>query len=312
MAHSGIEIRPIALITARAARAQDADLPLLVDALNARGLTATIVDWDDPAVDWARFALGILRSTWDYSARLGEFLGWLERAALVTRICNPPEVIRWNLDKHYLAELRGAAVATVPTAYAEPGDDAAAVLGEYLQAQAAAELVVKPAVGSGSRDAQRYARTAVPAVLAHLSRLLGEHRSALLQPYLERVDEQGETALIYFHGEFSHAVRKGAVLRRGAAPTRALFAPEAIVARTPATDELEFGARVLERLPFDMPLYARIDLVRDVDGAPCVLELELAEPSLYLAYSARASERLAAAVAALLERSGRAHYLGRN
>lgn len=33
---------------------------------------------------------------------------------------------------------------------------------------------------------------------------------------------------------------------------------------------------------FGVPLYARVDLVRDDDGRPCVLELELVEPSLFL------------------------------
>jgi len=191
-------------------------------------------------------------------------------------------------------------VATVPTAYADPGDDAGAVLANFLEQQAAAELVVKPSVGAGARDAQRYARAAVPAMREHISSLLAQRRGALLQPYLDRIDEQDEAALIFFNGEFSHAIRKAPVLRRGGAPTRALFAPETIAVYSPQDDELELGARVLARLPFDMLLYARIDLVRDADGVPCVLELELAEPSLYLAYAHGAALRLATAVAALL------------
>ena len=235
MAPSDAALRPIALISARAARAQDADLPLLEAALRALGLGVAIVDWDDAEIDWSRFALAMIRSTWDYSVRLSEFLNWLDRAALATRILNPPDVIRWNLDKHYLGELQRAGVPTVPTAYVEPGDDAGKVLDSFLQVHAAAELIIKPAVGSGARDAQRHPRAAVAEMCAHLSRLLAGKRSALLQPYLERIDEQGETALIYINGEFSHAVGKTAVLSRGHAPTRALFAPEEIVARTPGS-----------------------------------------------------------------------------
>ncbi len=124
MANTAAAARSIALITARAARAHDADLPLLEAALGARGLRAEIVDWDDASVDWSQFALVLLRSTWDYSARLGEFLSWLARTATLTRIFNPPDVIRWSLDKHYLAELHRSGVRIVPTAYAEPGEDA--------------------------------------------------------------------------------------------------------------------------------------------------------------------------------------------
>ena len=297
MLSSDADFRPIALISARVARAHDADLTLLEAALGALGLEVAIVNWDDANTDWSRFALAIVRSTWDYSARLSEFLNWLDRAALATRILNSPDVIRWNLDKHYLGEVQGAGVLTVPTAYAEPGDEAGKVLDSFLQVHEAAELIIKPAVGSGARDAQRYPRTAVTEMRAHLSRLFAGMGSALLQPYLERVDEQGETALIYINGEFTHAIGKSALLVRGHSPTRSLFAPEQIVARTPAADELELGARVLGRLPFKNLLYARLDLLRDAHGAPCLLELELAEPSLYLGYSVNAAARLARAVA---------------
>jgi O-ureido-D-serine cyclo-ligase len=292
--------RPVALITARAARAQDADLPLLSAALQARQIPAMIVDWDDPQVDWSGFALAVLRSAWDYSARLPEFLDWLSRAARVTRLVNPPAVIRWSLDKHYLAELQRSGVATVATAFAEPGQDAAVVLERFLREHSARELVVKPAVGSGARDAQRHERTAVAAIGAHISGLLAAGRSALLQPYLERIDEHGETALIYINGRFSHAIVKTAILERGQAPSAALFAPESIAAHRPDHDELEVGARVLAQLPFAAPLYARVDLLRNAAGVPCLLELELAEPSLYLAYESEAAARLATAVAELL------------
>jgi glutathione synthase/RimK-type ligase-like ATP-grasp enzyme len=305
MARPGAAFRSIALITAHAARAQDADLPLLQAALGARGLSAAVVDWDDAQVDWSRFALLVIRSTWDYSLRLVEFLNWLDRAALATRVFNPPAVIRWNLDKHYLSELQRADVPTVPTLYAEPGDEAGNVLDRFLHEHGAAELIIKPAVGSGARDAQRYPRAARAALRAHIARLLSERRSALLQPYLQRVDEQGEAALIYIGGAFSHAIVKAAVLSPGHAPIRGLFAPEQIAALTPNAEQLELGARVLAALPFDDLLYARIDLLHDEHGVPCVLELELAEPSLYLGYSPDAPARLAGAIAERVQAQAR-------
>jgi glutathione synthase/RimK-type ligase-like ATP-grasp enzyme len=305
MVPSGPAGLSVALVTARAARTQDTDLVLLEAALRARALSAAIVDWDDAEIDWSQFALAMIRSTWDYSARLSEFLGWLDRAAHATHILNSAEAVRWNLDKHYLGELQGAGVSTVPTAYAEPGDDAGKALAGFLEVHAAAELIIKPAVGSGARDAQRYPRAAMAEMHTHLSRLLAGKRAALLQPYLQRVDEQGETALIYVNGEFSHAVRKSAVLSRGHGPMRALFAPEEISACIPAADELALGALALRALPYRDLLYARIDLVRSAGGAPCVLELELAEPSLYLSYSKDAAARLAVALAARVQALGR-------
>jgi O-ureido-D-serine cyclo-ligase len=296
--------RPIALVTARAVRDLDEDLAPLVDALAEFKLQATVVDWDDPAVDWSDFALALLRSTWDCHERLGEFLPWLERVAAVTTVHNPPRVVRWALDKHYLAELEHKGVAIVPSQFVEPGDSAAGALQQFLRQHPSGDLVIKPAIGAGSRDAQRHTRDAGAAILQHISRLLAERRSVLLQPYQERVDEQGETALVFFEGRFSHAICKGALLQRGSAPTPGPFAPEIIAPRTPGRDELAVAERALAALPFDPPLYARLDLVRRGDGSPGVLEFELAEPSLFLAYSTGTAALLAGIIAGRLRASG--------
>jgi len=286
----------VALVTARAARGLDEDMPPLTAALAARGAEASILDWDDPAADWARFDLVVPRSAWDYAERLPEFLAWAERVARLTRLVNPLPVIRWNTDKHYLGELARAGAPVVPTAYVEPGEDAAAALAAFLARAACRELVVKPAVGAGARDARRHARAARAEILAHMAPLLGAGRSVMLQPYLESVDTSGETALMFLEGRFSHAIRKGALLPSGAPSTGGLFAPEDIVARTPAGDELSAAQRILAAVPVGGVLYARVDLLRDAQGAPRLLELELTEPSFFLGYAAGAAERFAAAL----------------
>ena len=288
--------RRIALVTARVARNVDEDLPPLLAVLQARHPAVELVDWDDPAVDWTRFGLCLLRSPWDYTQRLPEFLAWVERAGRATRLLNPAGVVRWNVDKHYLGELARQGVDVVPSHYIEPGDDAVAGLEAYLSEQPEDELVVKPTVGAGSRDAQRHDRGQREAVLAHVRRLQARGATALLQPYLARVDEQGETALLFFDGRFSHAIRKGPLLRRGEEATRALFAPEHITPRTPDAAELALAERVLAAIPFGTLLYARVDLIRAADGSPCLLELELTEPSVFLAHAAGSAEAFAAAI----------------
>jgi glutathione synthase/RimK-type ligase-like ATP-grasp enzyme len=290
----------VALITAAAARDLDEDLPPLLDALrDAPQLEATLVNWDDPDVDWSAFDLAILRSTWDYTLRLPEFLDWITRAAVVTTLINPLAVVRWNTDKHYLHDLAQAGIETVPSTFVEPGHDADAALSAFLRSHAAGEFVVKPAIGAGSRDAQRYPRDDRTAATAHVQRLLDDRRSVLLQPYLDRVDDAGETALIFFAGQFSHAIRKGPLLRRGEGPTRALFAAEHITARVPDASELQLAQRTLAAMPFSGPLlYARVDLIRDADGAPRVLELELTEPSLFFDHAAGSAQRFVQALAA--------------
>jgi O-ureido-D-serine cyclo-ligase len=273
----------LALITAAAARSLDEDLPPLCAALSARGIDHEVVDWDDPVVDWRRYRAAILRSTWDYIDRFDEFNAWIDRIQSLTRLLNPPDVVRWNTHKGYLLELSARGVPIVPTTLIR--------VGEAIALPTADELVVKPAVGAGSRGARRF-RSDLPGATAHAQALLAEGRDVLLQPYLARVDQAGETALLYFGGNYSHAIRKGPLLAPNADATAALFAPEQIVAREPGDDERALADQVLAALPFAEPLlYARVDLLRSEDGAPVLLELELTEPSLFFAYAPGSVER---------------------
>ena len=133
----------------------------------------------------------------------------------------------------------------------------------------------------------------------HVERLLKADRSVLLQPYLDRVDEAGETALIHFDGRYSHAIRKGALLRKDEGPTAELYAPEQIDVREPAPEERALATAVLAALPFaDAPAYARVDLIRAADGNPVLLELELAEPSLFFLHAPGSAERFATSLMA--------------
>lgn len=292
----------IALVSASVARAMDKDTEPLCAALISAGTHAEIVNWDDAATDWARFELALLCSPWDYTRRLTEFLAWVERVAAVTELVNSAAVARWNCDKHYLQKLADAGLAVVPTTFAEPYMDARAVLEGFLARQACGELVVKPAVGAGSNDAGRYARAETGRILRHMGRLLAAQRSVMLQPYLQRVDSAGETALVFISDRFSHAVRKGPLLPRDAPAIDALLAPDRVAVCAPSQDELSAALRVLAELTFGSLLYARVDLVPDDTGRPCLLELELVEPSLFLSYAPGAVERI---VCALLERLSR-------
>ena len=297
--------RRIALVGARAARGLDEDMPLLEAALAARGIDTEVVDWDDPQVPWGQFDLALLRSTWDYTDLLVEFRRWLERVAVLTRVHNPRALVEWNTDKHYLRELAVAGLPTVASSFIEPEAAPRPAIERFLAEQPCAEFVIKPAVGAGSRGARRLARGQLAQAQAHAAELLKAGRSVLLQPYLEAVDRDGETALLFFGGQFSHAIRKGPLLQLDADPTRALFAPEHITPRTPQPAEQAVGERVMAVLAASgrvagPPLYARVDLLRDAHGAPFILELELAEPSLFLGFAAGAAERFAEHIAELL------------
>ena len=158
----------------------------------------------------------VLRSAWDYPDRLADFLPWLDRVDAVSELVNPPAMVRWNLDKRYLAELAEAAVPITPTVFVAPGETAVFPAGE---------LVVKPAVGAGSRDASSYAADQHELAAAHVARLQAGGQTVLVQPLLRSVAAEGEWPLVFFDGRFSHAASKRVALPR-AGTVDDLFAAE--------------------------------------------------------------------------------------
>jgi O-ureido-D-serine cyclo-ligase len=283
----------IALVSARVARSVDEDFRPLEHALRSAGADVSCVDWDDAGADWSQFDLAVLRATWDYTLRLEEFIAWARGAASRTRLVNPLPYIQWNCDKHYINDLAASDVPVIPGHFVEPGTRFGDRAEAFVAGLTTPEVVVKPAVGAGSRDAQRHDRSDVDAIRVHAHRIADAGRSALIQPYLDSVDERGETALIFYAGQFSHAICKGPLLKRGGPAEQGLFARETISARTPTEAEQLTAQRALAAIPFGMPLYARVDLILDDQGAPQVLELELIEPSMFFAYAPDAPARFA-------------------
>lgn len=277
----------IALATSAEFPDLDEDGPALVKALADRDVAAEPAVWTDAATDWSAYDLVVVRATWDYAPRRDEFLAWVRRVESVTRIANPAQVLEWNTDKTYLRTLADAGLPVVPTDWLVPGDVfAPPVQGEY---------VVKPAVSAGSKDTNRYcAGEHDELAVTHASGLLAAGRTVMVQPYLHEVDEAGETALLFFGGVFSHAVRKGPLLTPAMEPVTGAYKEEEMSPREPTAREREVAEAVLDTLATAAPAsrdhlaYARVDLVPDHDGEPTLLELELTEPSMFLVHDGAA------------------------
>ncbi|MCM2512931.1 hypothetical protein ABZ755_02365 [Streptomyces griseoincarnatus] len=255
--------------------AEDRDLPVLVRALDEAGAEASAEVWDDGRVDWARFDLAVIRSTWDYSWRAAEFTAWAERCGGLTRLANPADVVRWNTDKRYLADLAAAGVPVVETRYLAPGDS--------VELPDGIEFVVKPASGAGARFAARYTPDEHDTAVRHVRRLHDDGFTAMVQPYVRAIDSGGERALQFFDGKLLHASRKGPVLAPGTPYDQRKTAHPGLTDWTPTADELAVADAALSAVPGEPELlYARVDLVDGDDGRPRVMELELVEPNLFL------------------------------
>ena len=262
----------------------DEDAELLVAALHRAGACPSWQRWDDPSVDWHAFDCALIRSTWDYTLRRDEFVAW---ARSVPRLVNNATVIEWNSAKTYLADLAAAGLPVVSSAFLPPGQEQLPFTGD---------IVIKPAVGAGSRGAGRFLLPDQRAAASsHVTRLHADGLTVLIQPYCTDIDTQGETAIIWLGGRPSHVVRKAALLPPGsahqlqqpsAAIAHSLFVAENISASQASSAQLAVAraATAYVQESFGPVAYARVDLLPTSAG-PVVTELELIEPSLFLGFA---------------------------
>lgn len=261
-------------------------------ALAARGADFAVVPWD-AEVDWAQFDACLIRTTWDYSERLPEFLAWTKRVASLTKLFNGPQLVAWNTHKSYLADLEARGVATIPTEWLAAGADGAMVAAAVAK-RGWTRAFLKPVVGACARLTLPFA--AEPEGLHAAAELLAANptEAFLLQPYLDRVERDGEFSAIFVDGAFTHGVRKVPVA--GDYRVQDDFGAHD-EPWSPTAAERDLARAIVANLPFPW-LYARVDLLRDESGALLLTELEAVEPSLFFRHGPAAAECLAAALIA--------------
>lgn len=241
------------------------------------------------ADDLAGFDLVMPLLAWGYHRAGSEWGAAVDRwEAEGVNLWNPPEVLRWNADKTYLGRLADRGAPVVPTRYIERLDEG--TLHEAAEAFGTDRLITKPQISASAWQTIRWSPG------APLDG--GPTGPAMIQPFLPAIAETGELSLLYFGGAFSHAISKRPQ------PGDFRVQPEydgIIAAYEPASDERAAAEAILAEV--DEPLlYARVDLVRGLDGAPVLMELELVEPDLYLEYDPGAGAAFAAAVAQAAKR----------
>jgi glutathione synthase/RimK-type ligase-like ATP-grasp enzyme len=254
--------------------------------LREAGLQVEARDWAN-AADLADFDLVLPLLVWGYPFAPRQWAGAIERWEKDgVRLQNPASVLRWNADKIYLERLAERGAPVVPTRHYTQLSEAR--LEEAARAWGIGRLVAKPRISSTAWQTIRWSPG------GPLDG--GPEGAAIVQPYLPEIERSGEVSMIYFGGAFSHAIAKRPQ------PGDFRVQPEfdgIIAAYRPADDEHEAAARILAAVEEPL-LYARVDLVRGLEGAPQLIELELIEPDLYLGYDEGAGARFARAAAQLL------------
>lgn len=278
----------IALATSgKFARLTDDDR-LLIEPLRANGISAEATVWDDLSIEWTQFNTVVIRSCWDYHLRLREFLHWiatLEREGV--RVCNSPGMIRWNADKSYLRDLEKRGIPIVPTVWPEEQLD----LHQQMSSLGWDKAVVKPRVSATAHRTEL-----ISAEKAHLAQPLVDQLlrgpGVMVQQFMDAIQTRGEWSLIFFAGQFSHAVIK--TPKAGDFRVQHDFGGLERLAEAP--DLIRNAAQQVVRALDDVPLYARVDGVES-EGRLLLMELELIEPALFFGLAAEASQRFARAIA---------------
>lgn len=276
----------------------DLEVAALRPAFQAAGLELIEIDWRAPLEEFAGITAVMLGTAWDYQDDPAHFQRKLATlAAIGITVHNPPEVVRWNIDKRYLIELNASGATTVPTLWL---DD----VGQRDVVDAIANfnsdgVVVKRQIGAGGMGQFRFTSDDLPSADWRMG------RPAMVQPFLRSIVDEGEYSFVFIDGAFSHALLKRTA--SGEYRIQSLYGGYEEDFHPRAADLAQAEA-VITALPFAPPLYARIDMVRLDNGVLAVMEAEMIEPYLYPQQGPELGDRLAAAIGNRLNHSQQAEF----
>jgi glutathione synthase/RimK-type ligase-like ATP-grasp enzyme len=266
---------------------------LAIEPLQKLGYQVDVISWRQTSVDWKKYAVVIIRTTWDYQNHLETFLQVLKQIESQTLLANPLEIVKWNADKIYLKDLQEKGAKIVPTIWINGKLDASQVKQWFNQLESD-EIVIKPRVSATAQDTfwLKHGQEDIES----LNKIF-ENRPCMVQPFMKAIVYEGEYSLFYFNGEYSHAILK--------TPKTADFRVQEehggiIQTINPSLDLLKAGKDVLKLISKTL-LYARIDFVRTENNEFALMELELIEPSLYLCNCENAPYLFAKAINAWLK-----------
>ena len=248
------------------------DEPLRCE-LEQRGHNLKSVPWTRDPELFEDSDLIVIRSCWDYHKQPYQFRSWLEHIARDNAlIVNPVDIMLWNLNKRYLLDLAGLGVNIVPSVILNPNDED--LVRRELDKLGWKRAVRKPLYGQSGRHVELLApgNSAWPKV-----ELDGE---ALIQEFQADITDLGETLLVFFDGDYSHAIKRN--LKKGEWRANSKYGSTLSIV-SPSQKIIDQAKSVLQTVSvhygWEIPVYARVDgLVRGDEFV--LMELELIEPAL--------------------------------
>lgn len=261
----------------------------IAPACHALGYALTEVIWDDPGFEPSAYDAILIGTVWDYMQKPDAFLAALERFDAASLLLNPRSTVVWNSDKGYLRELEARGLPVIPTHWADSATPEA--IAKAFDQFDCDRLVIKPRIGA---SAWRQARVTRGQALPPADQMPPD--ACLIQPFLKAAETEGETTLLFFGREFSHALVK--TPKAGDYRTQSMYgAREEAV--TPSDEAIETARAALEAVEGPL-LYGRVDLMRRADGRFAIMELELIEPYYYPEQGPQLGSNFAKALADLV------------
>ncbi len=273
------------------------DADLTFEPMQALGWSIDMVPWRSTGVDWNQYDAVYICTPWDYPDDPGKFLALMEvidgsSAILVNDI----SLVRWTMQKTYLRDLESRGAAIVPSLWYDEFDSE--VLPGLFDAHDTDRIVIKPVVSTNAQSTFLLHRDVPSSILSALETAFAA-RPFVVQPFVEKVQDEGEYSLFFFSNEFSHAILKTPKNQDFRVQEEHGARIESVV---PESALFDTAASVLG-LVEPMPVYARCDFIRGPDGQFLLMELEVIEPSLYLRMESGAARRFAKAFDAYVSRT---------
>lgn len=248
---------------------------LLIEPMRTLGWMAEEVSWRNEKINWADYDAVIVRSTWDYQNDAEKFISVLEKINSVTHLENDLDLMKWNMNKNYLFQLKQKGVTIVDTIWEKSFNPVLA--NDYFERLDTDEIIIKPNISANADNTFRLSKEKLKEQGSNLEKIFAQ-REFMIQPFLNNIIDEGEYSLFFFDGKFSHSVLKK--------PKEKDFRVQEehggnIQPIKASSDMIMIAENIIKKLS-TIPLYGRVDLVRTKKNEFALIELELIEPSLYL------------------------------
>jgi len=262
---------------------------LLKDAIQKLNLQVARKSWDDTNFDWSTTRFVIFRTTWDYFDRFKEFSSWLNKVSQQTILLNSENLIRWNIDKHYLLNLKYKGVPICESYFIEKGDTI--TLYNLSKKHSLDTFVIKPCISGAARHTYKISQENITAHEELFSELIA-NEAMIIQPFQKNIVKKGEISMMVVDGKFTHAVLK--IAKPGDFRVQDDFGGT-VSDYTPTQEEITYAENAVKSCP-EMPIYARVDVFLDNENKLALAELELIEPELWFRNHHEAAHKLAKAI----------------